>query len=416
MIKLVVAGEASRETVPGDLVHRLPDGLVTVQHNIALRADRAGAEEHELLVNDDDIIELTLSEGRRRWVRADELESALGGTVARGTSAGSGVIRIPTALSMGTHQRGIGKWVVEGLRVLGVDLAGSITDIVSERVEGTLHPAPGLYRMNRKNVGDLIPAGGLDFSRPILVFLHGTGSTTAGSFGDLWTASGETAVKLFDKYGDQVLAFQHRTLSHSPIENALELVSELLKLHGGDSPGVSMQLDLVSHSRGGLVGEVLCRGTAIARRAFDADDQQLFSAAAYQRDSKALIELDNLLSQIDLVISRFIRVACPARGTTLAGGRLDRWLSGMVNVLGETTGLANGVVYDTVSTLMLGVVKKRTQPQELPGLEAMMPGSPTVRMLNRPDIQLAADLHVLAGDIAASGVWQRLKVFLTDLY
>ena len=416
MIKLVVAGETSRETVPGDLVHRLPDGVVCVQHSIALRADRAGAEEHELLVNDDDIIELTLSEGRRRWVRADELETALSGTVDRSASAGSGVIRIPSAIAMGSHQRGVGKWVVEGLRVLGVDLAGSITDIVSKRVEGTLHPAPGLYRMHRKNIDDLVPAGGLDFSRPILLFLHGTGSTTAGSFGDLWAASGETAARLFDKYGDQVLAFQHRTLSHSPVENALELVSELLKLHGGGSPRVSMQLDLVSHSRGGLVGEVLCRGTAIARRAFDADDHRLFAEAAYQRDGKALIELDNLMSQIDLVISRFIRVACPARGTTLAGGRLDSWLSGMVNVLGETTGLANGVVYDSISTLMLGVVKKRTQPQELPGLEAMMPGSPTVRMLNRPDIQLAADLHVLGGDIAAAGVWQRLKVFLTDLY
>ena len=334
----------------------------------------------------------------------------------RGAHGESGVIRIPSALSMGSHQRGVGKWVVEGLRVLGVDLAGSITDIVSERVEGTLHPAPGLYRMNRTDVSALVPAVSLDFSRPILVFLHGTGSTTAGSFGDLWTASGETAARLFDKYDNQILAFQHRTLSDSPIENALELVSELFKLHGGGSPRVSMQLDLVSHSRGGLVGEILCRGTAVARRAFDTDDHRLFSEAPYQRDGKALIELDNLLSQIDLVVSRFIRVACPARGTTLAGGRLDRWLSGMVNVLGETTGLANGVLYDSVTTLMLGVVKKRTQPQELPGVEAMMPGSPTVRMLNRPDIQLAADLHVLGGDIKASGIWQRLKVFLTDLY
>ncbi len=203
MIKLVVAGEASRETVPGDLVHRLPVGLVTVQHSIALRADRAGAEEHELVVKDDDIIELTLSEGRRRWVRADELETALGGAVDRGAHADSGVIRIPSALSMGSHQRGVGKWVVEGLRVLGVDLAGSITDIVSERVEGSLHPAPGLYWMNRRDVSALIPAVGLDFSRPILIFLHGTGSTTAGSFGDLWTASGETAARLLFERQDQ---------------------------------------------------------------------------------------------------------------------------------------------------------------------------------------------------------------------
>ncbi|MDB3936360.1 CHAT domain-containing protein, partial [Granulosicoccus sp.] len=59
---------------------------------------------------------------------------------------------------------------------------------------------------------------------------------------------------------------------------------------------------------------------------------------------------------------------------------------------------------------------KRTEPQEIPGVEAMMPSSPTVKMLNRPDITLAADLHVLGGDIKPSGVWHRLKVFVTDLY
>ena len=43
MIKLVVAGESSRETVPGDLVHRLPDGLVSVKINpeTGLRTDPA---------------------------------------------------------------------------------------------------------------------------------------------------------------------------------------------------------------------------------------------------------------------------------------------------------------------------------------------------------------------------------------
>jgi hypothetical protein len=49
--------------------------------------------------------------------------------------------------------------------------------------------------------------------------------------------------------------------------------------------------------------------------------------AAYEADRKRLLELVELLGTKKLRVSRFVRVACPARGTTLASGRLDRWLS-----------------------------------------------------------------------------------------
>ena len=40
--------------------------------------------------------------------------------------------------------------------------------------------------------------------------------------------------------------------------------------------------------------------------------------------------------------------------------------------------------HDALTSLLAAVLKKRTDPRELPGLEAMMPTSPLVRMLNRP--------------------------------
>jgi hypothetical protein len=46
----------------------------------------------------------------------------------------------------------------------------------------------------------------------------------------------------------------------------------------------------------------------------------------------------------------------------------------------------------------------------------MIPGSPLVMMLNRPDAQTAADLHVLGGDLAGTGLFGRLKTLATDLY
>ena len=45
-----------------------------------------------------------------------------------------------------------------------------------------------------------------------------------------------------------------------------------------------------------------------------------------------------------------------------------------------------------------------------------MPTSPLVRMLNRPDVTTAADLHVLGGDLAGVGLFGRLKTLVTDFY
>ena len=109
-------------------------------------------------------------------------------------------------------------------------------------------------------------------------------------------------------------------------------------------------------------------------------------------------------------------MACPARGTTLAGGRLDRYVSILVNLASLVPGLKASLVYDGLTSLLAGVLKERTRPESLPGLEAMMPESPLVRMLNRPGVETAADLHVLGGDLEGAGIIGRLKTLVTDLY
>ena len=73
-------------------------------------------------------------------------------------------------------------------------------------------------------------------------------------------------------------------------------------------------------------------------------------------------------------------------------------------------------MFDTFASLLAAVVKKRTDPEELPGLEAMMPESALVRMLNRPDVRTDANLRILGGDVEGTGFWGRLKAFVTDLY
>ena len=116
-----------------------------------------------------------------------------------------------------------------------------------------------------------------------------------------------------------------------------------------------------------------------------------------------------LLDERRIRVRRFVRVACPARGTTLTSGRLDRWLS-VINLL---TG--NGLVADAADFL-LAVVKERTDPRTLPGLEAMMPGSALTRLLQHPSLVTNADLSVIAGDVEGQGVWAQLKLLAVDWF
>ncbi|MDR4496265.1 MAG: CHAT domain-containing protein, partial [Nitrospirales bacterium] len=142
----------------------------------------------------------------------------------------------------------------------------------------------------------------------------------------------------------------------------------------------------------------------------------MFAQLERNEDRKQLQALNTVLQRKQLLIERFVRVGCPARGTTLASGRLDRYLSIILNVVQAIPGLKANPVLEGFSAFLLAVVKNRTKPEELPGLEAQMPGSPLVAILNRPGSRTKADLHILGGDLEGEGIVGRLKTFVTDLF
>ena len=78
-------------------------------------------------------------------------------------------------------------------------------------------------------------------SEPYLLFLHGTASSSGGSFNKL--AGTEEWKQLRADYAGRVLAFEHRSLSASPIKNVLDLLALLPN---------GARLQLVSHSRGSV--------------------------------------------------------------------------------------------------------------------------------------------------------------------
>jgi len=90
---------------------------------------------------------------------------------------------------------------------------------------------------------------------PALLFIHGTTAQSNTAFHQLPAA---TLTELGRRYGGRVFALDHFTVSVTPHENIRWLAEQLVAL-GGGSP---LTLDVVSHSRGGLVGRVLAERAA----------------------------------------------------------------------------------------------------------------------------------------------------------
>lgn len=412
---LEVHGLPERNPAPPELAHGLPAGTVTLKHAIRVDSARDGVEVLRLDgLAPDDALEIELEDGLRLWSRVDDFQAQLTAPGDRGAAPDGpgGVVAIPSSLTLGPVSRSAGGWAIKGLRVLGLDVEGEIVDYAARHVEDKLRPGPGLYRCVESDPEILQDVTALDDAGPVLVFLHGTASSTSGSFGGLWTPESSPMIPaLFRHYDGRVLAYQHKTLSMSPIANALELTEHLTSVLPQGA-----EVHLVSHSRGGLIGELLARGMREGAAPFTPDDLAVFEGPAYKGDRERLATLSERLAAARFRVTKFVRVACPARGTTLADRRLDRYLSIIINTAALVPGLRANPVYEGLTSLLAGVLKRRASPEDLPGIEAMMPTSPLVRMLNHPDARTSADLHVLGGDLAGVGFIGRLKALTTDLY
>jgi len=414
----------------------LKSKFVTVKAEFRTGQARGVQQAETILVNSDDVVEVEFADGPRLWLRGDDYRRQFAATPSRDVT-GEEVQAVPESLDMlprGMQSRGPVEWAVKSLKVLGVDLEQKTAVQIGKLVDGRTspqRPGVGLYRcsMNTGKFG-LTPLQPLKLSanQPFLVLIHGTASSTWSSFGGLWSAGRSQELEVLRQlYGDRVLAFEHATLSKSPIENASELADLVARLLPSGT-----KLHLVSHSRGGLVGELLCRANVVdtirtttktggARadglRPFTPAELQLFEGNdAHPTALRDLSKLGLTLQQKRFQVDRFVRVACPTLGTTLASGRLDRWLSMIGSV---ATAMPDTPLFDAFNDLgdfAAAVIKERTNPSALPGLEAMMPDSVLIKLVNWPSTILSGQLTVIAGDIEPDAWWAKLLVFGTDRF
>jgi len=118
---------------------------------------------------------------------------------------------------------------------------------------------------------------------PQLVLIHGTFVETTSTFGKLWDQHPDLVQQLSRAYGEHVYALDHPTLGASPVDNAQTLVEAM-------QPGA--RVHLLTHSRGGLVAEVLAR--CAGQAALSEDELALFDEG-HGSMRKALVDLHRMV-------------------------------------------------------------------------------------------------------------------------
>ena len=173
---------------------------IKASKRIQVGATRAAAAPIEIDVNETDVVRMQLSDGFDLWIRADDLHKEFGVKSSRGIADPEAKLwEISPELQV-EEDGARGKIVkgIQALEVFGVDLLGNTAKTVARWFEEKqLKNDPGLYRCAISQELDLTPAGkeGLTVGKPFLVFIHGTASSTAGSFGKLWDPKNAEAQK-----------------------------------------------------------------------------------------------------------------------------------------------------------------------------------------------------------------------------
>jgi len=224
--------------------------------------------------------------------------------------------------------------------------------------------------------GDPVDWAKLGAGRALLL-LHGTFSTAEASYGQL---GAETIKALCDHYAGRVFAFNHPSLHHSPQDNVRQFLADV-------PDGVNLDLDIMTHSRGGLVGRELVERMA-----------ELNATGRQVRVRKALL------------------VASPNQGTILTDpdngvDLLDRYTNLLTNLPDNAFTLTIEGILAVVKLLAYGALTG------LPGLRCLLPGGDYLSDLNAAR-RHATEYYALTADYTPSDpAWlKRLGRMVSDKF
>ena len=371
-------------------------------------ASRGIAQNHEIDMKNGEVLELKFQDDSSWFCNADTLEDIFPEAVVAKRSTNEAFV-MPAGINNSNEERGIvGDILLKAVNVFAKKkVSKEIAELAADLERKQLNNLSGLYLIN-KNF-DLLPFTSATATKPWLIFLHGTSSSTEGSFAELM----QTPVWDFihTNYSGQVLAFQHETLTKSPLQNVLDLVEQLPQYAA---------IHLISHSRGGLVGDVLarfCNGNE-NNRGFDTNEINYFKKENRTTDLKHIDDIKKVLAGKKILVGKFIRVACPASGTTLASNRMDNFFNMTFNLVGLATGLVANPVYLSFRALATAAINSKNDTEILPGLEAMNPDSVFIKVLNSPQSTIVLDnpLAIISGNCKMKMNFKALLIIAAKLF
>lgn len=387
--KLVINGQEQDDT---EVLQEF-DGLKLEKSVVVSGSLRGLSESHTVNLGKDSIIQMQFTDGTEWLCPPDTLEELYPGRYNQ-TRDGDGSFEMPSSLGVQDSQRGlIGDVVLKVVNIFTKKVAEESVEALAKKLEEKQKAGfEGLVNVNERF--QLGAFKSVDVSKPVLLFIHGTNSSTEGSFGEIFGTPLWAYLTQF--YGNNILGFQHATLTKSPLANALELVQQL-------PPNI--RLHIITHSRGGLIGEIISRfdGNMPGSAGFSEKEITYLKKEERTEDVKKAEALNKLFKTKNFVVEKFIRVACPTNGTTILSKRLDYFFNISLNLIGLVTGAAANPVYGAMKQLLVAVIDQKNDVDTLPGLEAMRPDSPFINMLNNQssDMSIKTDVIAIAGNCKA---------------
>lgn len=402
-MKKIVIRAFKRDELPVAETKAINESALSLKQSYVFSSSRSISETHTLEFGDKDYLEFVFDDDTT-WMGSPDIIHDLFPRAANQTRAAGEAFEIPMYLESDSATRGLFGDIA--LKILNVftkqAVAGKVVDIATGLEKKMLENKSGVYaidadfNLSKTNITETV--------KPLLVFIHGTNSSTAGSFAELRDT--ELWKYMQSMYEQRIYGLQHETLTQSPIQNVINLVKALPD---------TCTLHLITHSRGGLVGDVLARFC---------NDNQGFSdteIAYLQKTNRAgdianLKILKSLTAQKKISIQKFTRVACPAYGTTILSKRLDHFLNISFNLLGSLFGPVGSSIVAGFKNLISAAAETRNDPNELPGLESMNPDSPFLKVLNNPDNSINGPLAVISGNCGIRFNLKALLVIASKLF
>lgn len=379
------------------------NGVVEADGGVRVGRSRAMGETISLTANPGEhVVKLQIENGPELTLHPETARLLLAAGQPQATSRGAGEagkeneVVVGETLSWGGQAGPASRGLVD--IVAGVVLSRLqivAVELTSAAIKRKVDPdTDQVFQLDRTKLDKLDRVGRVPAGKLSLVFIHGTFSSIEGGYGKLWSEHPDRVAQLFNHFESRVYGFQHATVGRSPVQNALAFVDQC-------EEGATVHL--LTHSRGGLVAEVLVRAAAPgAGTAMPKADP----------DSALYPQLVEAIQHKALTIEKVVRVACPARGTLLACGRLDAYLS----VLKWGMQAAGIPLLPSLVEFLDCVAKERLDPLVFPGLAAMVPDSSLIRWLHAAPEPAASELRVVAGDIQGDSVASWAKTLTADAF